>query len=135
MLLGSRSDAIYVTGSIFPSLTSMYPIIELPSRSEPYSSSVYNAVDILHDILRHSHTLLQKGQYDVHRVEYYLDSIIQDAVPIVIDLTETEEENGLPKDWTNSVMKMFTDLIHSLMEAHKTALGVYVSLLIIILWL
>ena len=100
---------------------------ELPQREEPYPSSIVNAVDILRDIHRLSHTLLQKGNYSIHRIEFYLDNIIQDAVPLVLDLSQSSAENGIPEQWTISLMKIFTNLIDGLMEAHKSTLGVCVS--------
>jgi len=104
----------------------------LPLRSQPWSPNVYHAFQILSDIYRTAKAALDQENYDLYRIRFHGDSVANDAVPLLFTLEESAEEEGLPVSWVHDASHHYENLIIELAEAEKTALGVCVTVPVVL---
>jgi hypothetical protein len=103
-------------------------ILPLPVRNEPWSPNVYHAFNILSDIFRTAKNILSQENYDLYRIRYHAETIENDALPLLLALEATAEEESLPVSWVYDAGSQYEDLIVELAEAEKRAVGMYASL-------
>jgi hypothetical protein len=104
-------------------------LLPLPMCNQPWSSNVYHAFNILSDIFRTAKNVLSQENYDLHQIRHRTETIANDALPLLLTLEATAQEEGLPVSWVYDAGSQYEDLIVELAEAEKMVLGMYALLM------
>ncbi|KAF5339702.1 hypothetical protein D9758_014882 [Tetrapyrgos nigripes] len=95
----------------------------LPVLDIPWSSAVYSANEILRESYRTASNLLSLSSPDPQRLAYHLQNIAREVVPLLSDLADCAEEEGLPLAWLNQCADRFGTLLVQLDEAERSAVS------------
>lgn len=95
----------------------------LPQRQTPWSSHVYNADHLLREFYRKPMEILVQGNYNHHRIEHYQNSILEEAIPLLLEMEDAAADEGLPLDWLSRIAEHFAKLLVELEDAARSATG------------
>lgn len=95
----------------------------LPQRPTPWSSNVYQANQLLRELYRRPLELVTSGNYNVHRILQHQHSLLEDAIPLLLEVEEAAPNEGLPMSWVNSCADCFAKLLVELENANASASG------------
>lgn len=95
----------------------------LPQRSTPWSPNVYEANQLLRELYRRSLELVTSGNYNAHRIKQHKRSVLEDAIPLLLEIEEAAPNEGLPMEWVNSCADCFAKLVVELENADVSASG------------
>ena len=98
----------------------------LPAREIPYSANIYGCLNLLEHTFSQASGLLSHGSFELHRVLFHKNTILRDALPLLLDLETCAEDEGLPLAWLEDVSQRFGALLTQITEAEQTADGRYV---------
>ena len=104
-------------------------IPSLPSGSSGHhwSSNVIHTIQILQDILTSARSVLSRGDQDIHRLRWHQTNILTHALPLLQDIQECAEEEGLSPGWMHGCVELFGNIIVELANAELSAKGEYVN--------
>lgn len=86
-----------------------------------WSANVIQARQLLGDTYRVASNLLEQPDVDPLRFDHHLNAIIHNSIPIIVQLTESADVEGLSLDWTLEVAECFTALIEALCDERESA--------------
>lgn len=92
----------------------------LPQRNTPWSSNVHQANSLLCELYRRPTALLSSGNYNLHRVELNIESVLENAIPLLLEVEEAAEDEGIPLRWIEDVADHFARLLVELESAKGT---------------
>jgi len=95
----------------------------LPLRDLPWSSHIYNAEHLLKGFYRRSIEVLAQGNYNLHRIQQHRDSILENAIPLLLEMEDAAPDEGLPLRWLSDCADHFARLITELENAVQSAAG------------
>lgn len=95
----------------------------LPPRETPWSSHVYNADHLLQDFYRRPIEVLASGNYNLHRIQHYQQSVLEDAIPLLLEMEDAAADEGLPVSWLSDIAEHFARLVVELELAVQSASG------------
>ena len=96
----------------------------LPVTDTPWSSNVYNVANVLQDLYRTANAVLSHASPDIHRLQFHQDSLINDALPLLLALEENADVEGLPRSWLEDCVGHISDLLIRLCETEREVTGV-----------
>jgi len=106
------------------------PLSPLPHSQTPWSIAVQAAYQKLYQIYHTGSSYVNSGNVEAHRLQQYGQSIIVDAFPIVLLLTETAESESLPLEWVEEIATEFTELLSLVDERWMLAEEEYVKCIV-----
>lgn len=95
----------------------------LPQRSTPWSSNIYEANQLLRELYCRPLELVTSGNYNTHRIDQHRHLILEDAIPLLIEVEEAASHEGLPLEWVNDCADCFAKLLVELENASVSASG------------
>lgn len=95
----------------------------LPVTDTPLSSNVYNVANVLQDMYRTANAVLSHARPDVHRLQFHQDILVNDALPLLLALEESADDEGLPRLWLEDCVSSFSDLLIQLCEIERDVTG------------
>ncbi len=98
----------------------------LPHRELPWSSNVYAANHLLRELYRTPTDLLASGNYNLHRIQIHRQSVLENAIPLLLEMKDAAADEGLPDDWLHDCADHFARLLIELGNGEATATGQYV---------
>lgn len=101
------------------------PLPALPAPSggaSSWSSNVLQACKRLTSMHDHAMQVLQTNG-EMHRIQFHIQTIMNDALPILLALEGTAEYDGLSVAWLHDCSQQFVTLIDQLRSAEDTARG------------
>lgn len=102
------------------------PLTTLPMSQRPWSIAVQDAYQILHQNFGTAESYLESGSLEAHRLRNYGTSIIENAYPLLLLLSETADSESLPIEWVETIAREFTDLLALIEEQWLSANNEYV---------
>jgi hypothetical protein len=72
---------------------------------------------------RTANNVLSCGNWDVNRLQFHQESLINDAV-LLLALEESAEDEGLPTSWLEDCVESISDLLIQLCKTEKEVTGV-----------
>lgn len=96
---------------------------DLPRRTTPWSSNVYEANILLRELYRKPLELVQSGNYNLHRIEHHRTLVLEEAIPLLLEIEEAAEDEGLSMSWVESCAECFARLLVELDNAEVSASG------------
>ncbi|KAG6835622.1 hypothetical protein H0H93_016422 [Arthromyces matolae] len=101
----------------------------LPNRADGniWAPQVQQAVQNLSNAFRVACDLLSQGNYDVHRVQLHLESLRNNAIPLLYKIAEAAPSEGIPLTWVLKCSDKFHNLLEQLHSAELDAQGVETS--------
>lgn len=93
----------------------------LPESQKPWSLSVRNAYQQLYQIYLTGSSYVDSGSVEAHRLQQYGNTIIIDAYPLVLLLTESANSESLPLEWIENIATEFMALLALIDEKWKSA--------------
>jgi len=104
----------------------------LPSgSSHHWSSNIIHTVQILQDVHSSATSVLSRGDQDIHRLQWHQTNILTHALPLLQNIHECAEEEGLPPSWVHECVEAFGNTVVELANAELSAKGEYVNVLIL----
>jgi len=103
------------------------PLSPLPQSQRPWSIAVQNAYQKLYQIYHTGSSYVDLGSVEAHRLQQYGNTIIVDAYPLLLLLTESAESESLPLEWIEQVATEFTMLLELIDEHWASAKHEYVG--------
>ena len=103
------------------------PLSPLPHSQTPWSIAVGAAYQKLYQIYHTGSSYVNSGNVEAHRLQQYGQSIIADAYPILLLLTETADSESLPLEWVENIATEFTRLLTLVDERWMSAKDEYVK--------
>lgn len=94
---------------------------QLPRRAMPWSPNVYEANSILRELYQRPIALLSSGNYNLHRVKLHQETLLHDAIPLLLKIEEAASDEGIPLHWVHEVADHFAHLLAELESAKATA--------------
>jgi hypothetical protein len=94
----------------------------LPTERQ-WSSNLHTVAQILQDMYRTANLVLANGNFDVQRLRLQQETLIEDAIPLLLDTEKSAEDEELPESWLRSCVQKFGALLVQLCEAEHTATG------------
>jgi len=122
-----REDTIYMYRDVFNRM----PLSPLPHSQTPWSIAVRAAYQKLYQIYHTGSSYVDSGNVEAHRLQQYGQSIIIDAYPILLLLTETAESESLPLEWVENIATEFTTLLTLVDERWMSAKDEYVKCIMV----
>lgn len=95
----------------------------LTTLTNEISSNAASACRIVNDLYGNARRLLASENFDVHRVRFQHQLLIQTALPLLTAMEESAGDEGISDDWLQTVAQLFGELFGQLMEAEEKALG------------
>lgn len=95
----------------------------LPLRETPWSSNVYDADHLLQDFYRRPIEVLANGNYNLHRIQHYRQSVLEDAIPLLLEMEDAAADEGIPLSWLSDIAEHFARLVVELEFAIQSASG------------
>ena len=93
----------------------------LPHSQRPWSLAVRNAYQQLQQTYLTGSSYVESGSVEAHRLQQYGNTIITDAYPILLLLTESAEFETLPLVWIENIATEFSTLLTLIDEKWKSA--------------
>ena len=103
------------------------PLSPLPHSQTPWSIAVRAAYQKIYQIYHTGSSYVDSGNVEAHRLQQYGQSIIVDAYPILLLLTQTAESESLPLEWVETITTEFTTLLTLVDERWMSAKDKYVQ--------
>lgn len=107
------------------------PFPPLPHSQTPWSIAVRAAYQKLYQIYHTGSSYVDSGNVEAHRLQQYGRSIIAEAGPILLLLTETAESESLPLEWVENIATEFTTLLSLVDERWMSAKHEYVKCILV----
>jgi hypothetical protein len=108
--------AVFKKLKTVPCINHFMPIPSLPS-SRPWSIDVQNAHQKLDQIFETASSYINSGSLESHRLQYYGETIIAEAYPLLLLLAETASSESLLRNWIEQVATDYTSLL-ALIDDH-----------------
>ena len=93
----------------------------LPSCETPWSAHVYNADHLLREFYRRPIEALAQGNYNLHRIEQHRDTVLNDAIPLLLEMEDAAADEGLSYEWLSECAEHFGRVVVELENAVKSA--------------
>jgi hypothetical protein len=103
------------------------PLSPLPHSQTPWSIAVRAAYQKIYQIYHTGSSYVDSGNVEAHRLQQYGQSIIVDAYPILLLLTQTAQSESLPLEWVETIATEFTTLLTLVDERWMSAKDEYVQ--------
>ena len=99
----------------------------LPATDQAWPPSIHHAAKILGDIYNTASNVLASGNYDLHRIQYHHNTIIDDALSLLLEVEKSSSNDGEQLDlWLQACVQIFAELLVQLAEAEEQISGVCV---------
>jgi hypothetical protein len=92
----------------------------LPQQAVPWSSNIYTANSLLCEHYRRSAALLASDSYNLHQVKLHQESILKEAIPLLLEIEDAASDEELPLDWVHEVSDHFASLLVELEDIKET---------------
>ena len=92
---------------------------------------VQAAYQKLYQIYHTGSSYIDSGNVEAHHLQQYGQSIVVDANPILLLLTETVESESLPLEWVENIATEFTTLLTLVDERWMLAKHEYVKCILV----
>lgn len=102
---------------------STLPPIPPHGENNPWSPNVFNAHQVVSDLFRHAEQALRRGDPDPNRIQFHLNSLMNDAIPLLYALEAHAEEEGLEVEWIVSCAEVVGTLVGELQKAEESLRG------------
>jgi hypothetical protein len=93
----------------------------LPHSQRPWSLVVQNAYQQLYQIYLTGSSYVDSGSVEAHCLRQYGNTIITDAYPLLLLLTDSADFESLPMEWIENIAAEFTALLALIDEKWKSA--------------
>lgn len=103
------------------------PLSPLPQSERPWSNAVHTAYQKLYQIYHTGSSYIDVGNIEAHRLQQYGNSIIADAYPVLLLLTESAEAESIPLEWIEELATEFSTLLELIEEQWMSIKDEYVS--------
>jgi hypothetical protein len=130
VLRTAMEDALYILIRTFKFqdlLKHIMLLSPLPPSQRPWSISVLNAYQQLYQIYQTGSSYVELGSMETHRLQQYGETIISNAYPVLLLLTDSAASESLPMEWIENVAAEFTALLALIDEAWVSAKEEYVE--------
>ena len=95
----------------------------LPVSEQPWSPHVYNAAQVVGDLYSGACSILETGNFNLHRIQHHFNAITHEALPLLLQLeddTSGQEPSGHQLDpWLQACALLFGELLVKLAEAES----------------
>jgi hypothetical protein len=120
----SHGNATYLGHPRPPLKFFMADLPPLPAAPEnqAWSPNVHNAYTVMADIHKHALQSLRR-ELDAPRARIHIDSMADHAIPILIALEGSADDEGLPTSWIQECAVAMGNLVANLQKAELTADG------------
>lgn len=98
------------------------PLPLCSDENDSWSPNVQNAYTIMADMHRHALNALRQ-ELDAPRARIHVETLSQQAIPILLALENSAEDEGLPHSWLQDCAVAMGSLMASLQKAEVTADG------------
>ena len=105
------------------------PPLPHSNSQRPWSNAVRTAYQKLYQIHHTGSSYVNSGSTEAHHLQQYGQSIVVDAYPILLLLTESAQSESLPLDWVENIATEFTTLLTLIDERWMSAKDEYVNCL------
>lgn len=95
----------------------------LPLRVTPWSSHVYTANHLLQDLYRRPIEILSQGNYNLHQIQQHQESILENAIPLLLEMENAAADEGIPFQWLSDCADHFARLLVELENALQATTG------------
>lgn len=95
----------------------------LPSRDSPWSSNVYEANYLLRELYQRPIDILSSGNYNLHRIKQHVQNILDNAIPLLLEVEGAAADEGIPMEWIHSVAECFGNVLVELENAKATLIN------------
>jgi hypothetical protein len=102
------------------------PALPPVTEGHAWSPNIQNAYTVLADIYNHALCALRQ-ELDSPRARIHIETLTQHAIPILLALEGSADDEGLPEPWIQECATALGTLVANLQKAEVTADGMYVS--------
>lgn len=90
---------------------------------QAWSDAVLQAVDSVRHIYEGANHLAESGTIEQHRIETHLNRLVQDAIPLLLELLESCDEEGIDVQWIETSAQLTSEVIAKLSDAQERAVS------------
>src|ERR1700749_4994617 len=98
------------------------PPLPAAPENQAWSPNVHNAYTVMADIFKHALQALRQ-ELDAPRARIHIDSMANHAIPILLALEGSANDEGLPISWIQECAVAMGNLVANLQKAELTADG------------
>lgn len=83
----------------------------LPVQSTPASANLQSAVHILSNLYNNATCLISSQNYNHTRLTWHLNSLYDDALPLLLQVSASADQENIPGPWLLECSQCFSDVI------------------------